>query len=119
MLCGKQGRTDFAMELPSTREIVGVSVTRAFAFRRVFEAEDATRLLQKKLGKVVSSTLGCVGPCSWTRQVLFIWARSLLDAQTLSQAFDQEDLAGAQATTLVVVAVSSAPHLFKKSCMPA
>jgi len=114
-LCGGQGRTDFAVQMPHSGEIVGVSVTRAFAFRRSFEVEDAQYLLHKKLGKIQTSTSGCVGRWRWSRQILFIWARSYMDAQTLREVFDGDlTLAAKKSDTLVVVAISPAAHLFKK-----
>jgi len=114
-LCGGQGRTDFAVKMPHSGEIVGVSVTRAFAFRRSFEVEDAQYLLHKKLGRIQTSTSGCVGRWRWSRQILFIWARSYMDAQTLREVFDGDlTLAAKKSDTLVVVAICPAAHLFKK-----
>jgi len=116
-LCGSQGRTDFAVEMPCG-EVVGVSVTRAFAYRRVFEEADARYLLNKKLGRILSSTHGCVGQWRWNRQILFVWARSLREAQILRQVFETDSsLAAKKSDTIVVVAVCPAGHLFGKAQM--
>eukprot|EP00434_Breviolum_minutum_P014430 symbB.v1.2.012721.t2/scaffold885.1/size155274/2 len=112
-LCGEQGRTDFAVALP-TREVVGVSVTRAFAFKRLFQEEDARYVLEKKLGRILSSTHGCVGRFQWKRQILFVWARSFYDAWQLRKVFEEKSLDAKKADTLVVVAVCPAAHLFEK-----
>mmetsp|Transcript_845 Transcript_845/g.1632 ORF Transcript_845/g.1632 Transcript_845/m.1632 type:complete len:308 (-) Transcript_845:34-957(-) len=113
-LCGAQGRTDFAVQLPCTGEVVGVSVTRAFAYKRVFEEADAKYVLNKKLDRILSSTTGCTGRWRWSRQILFIWARSYSDAVILRQVFDDMS-SDKKADTLVVVAVCPAAHLFGRS----
>jgi len=116
LLCGTQGRTDFAVELPQGSEVVGVSVTRAFAFHRSFLAEDARKLLRRKLTRILTSTLGCVGPLRWARQILFIWTRSALDAQVLRAVFDEDDEIAStlKADALVIVAVCPVGHLYRK-----
>lgn len=92
-------------------------MTRAFAFRRQFEAADARHLLCRKLGRVLTSTRSCVGPWRWARQVLFIWARSMLDAQVLRAVFEEGagPLNARKGDTLVVVAVCPAANLFGKN----
>ncbi|ORX99598.1 hypothetical protein K493DRAFT_406205 [Basidiobolus meristosporus CBS 931.73] len=52
---------------------IGVSVTRAFAFRRQFTKFDALRILRKKLLGVKRSTRTVVG-CDLKKQLLHIWA---------------------------------------------
>lgn len=54
---------------------LGVSVTRAMAFRRSFMEEDAVRLLKKKLYGVTNSTRCVDKSMRWRKQILHVWVQ--------------------------------------------
>ncbi|CAG8783894.1 10480_t:CDS:1, partial [Gigaspora rosea] len=58
-----------------TKYSIGVSVTRAFAYRRRYTKHDAYRLLTKKLKGVDSSTRNILNTRIW-KQILHIWCPS-------------------------------------------
>lgn len=73
--------TDFSVRVGHVR--IGVSVTRACAFRGAFTAEHARHLLTKKLHGINDSTDHVIVPHAWKRQVLHIWTQTAAIADTL------------------------------------
>lgn len=66
---------------------IGVSVTRACAFKGEFTEEFARHLLTKKLTGVNQSSSHVITPHSWRRQVLHIWTQSAAIADTLFSVY--------------------------------
>ncbi|KAI8344381.1 hypothetical protein BC941DRAFT_464608 [Chlamydoabsidia padenii] len=100
--------TDYACQLNDT--VLGVSVTRAMAFRRSFEKKDALRLLTKKLNGINASTLN-VTNCTFARQILHVWTQSGRDAATVKRVWAKlpESL---RSNTIVLVTSVNTPLLF-------
>lgn len=72
--------TDYACCIGNApQKTLGVSVTRAMAYKRRFTAQDAWRLVTKKTRGVVYSSASVVG-CTFERQILHIWVSSGADA---------------------------------------
>lgn len=82
--------TDYACHVllqqhPNSRRCFGVSVTRAFAFRRRFTKADALRILEKKLYGICYSSKS-VSNCRFERQILHIWTENGRDAAIVRRA---------------------------------
>jgi len=122
-LSGSMGRTDFAIRLPATLEIVGVSITRAMGFRKAqsgslfhaFGPQNAEKLLQRKLERVLTSTAAAVGDVSWNRQILYIWTCFFKDAAVLRAVFDEKIHRSLRANTLILVFVCADNRIFCNS----
>lgn len=103
--------TDYACQVG--KATVGVSVTRAMAFKRPFEKQDATRLLIKKLkGINISSTT--VTNCTFARQILHVWTQSGHDAAIVRRAWMKLPLSLCSNTIILVTSVNSPLLFFEK-----
>ncbi|KAF7729454.1 hypothetical protein EC973_004434 [Apophysomyces ossiformis] len=72
--------TDYSCQTTRGKHVtLGVSVTRAMAFRRRFTKDDATKLLTKKLQGILRSSQ-TVRNETFDRQVLHVWTESGTDA---------------------------------------
>ncbi|CAO3637262.1 unnamed protein product [Cunninghamella blakesleeana] len=79
--------TDFAcLSSYPENNIIGVSVTRAMAYRSFLTKKEATRLLTKKLKGVQLSTKNVLN-CQFQRQILHIWVQTGRDASIVKQAY--------------------------------
>lgn len=85
---------------------LGVSVTRAFKYKGqgAFGAEDAKRLLNKKLTGINSSSRN-VQDSKFYKQILHVWTNSKVIAKTLSVQFARLDH-DVRSNTLVIVTVA-------------
>ncbi len=92
---------------------LGVSVTRAVTFPREapLPIEEATALLEKKLGDILDSSAHVAYPDGWEKQVLHVLAYSPEHAATMESAYYQlpPEL---KADTIVVVTVSDGDDEF-------
>jgi hypothetical protein len=103
-------KTDYSCMMFDTR--LGVSVTRAMAFRRQFTEQDALHLLTKKLTGVNCSSRDVIIPDSWKKQLLHIWTKSHANAQVLKKVYDEQISDELKTNTTVVVTVTSAHWIF-------
>ncbi|CAG8785347.1 2691_t:CDS:1, partial [Acaulospora morrowiae] len=89
---------------------IGVSVTRAFAYRRRYTKHDALRLLKKKLSGVNSSTRNIANESVW-KQILHIWCPSGKIASTVRRVYSRigEEY---KKNTLVMVTVVNCDWVF-------
>ncbi|CAG8741071.1 30313_t:CDS:2, partial [Racocetra persica] len=71
-----QPMTDYLVSFRNSSQfLLGVSVTRAFSYRRRYTKHDAYRLLSKKLSGINSSTRNILKVRIW-KQILHIWCPS-------------------------------------------
>ena len=90
-------KTDFLVTIEGKK--IGVSVTRAFKYRRPnasnsaifdeFTQDDARHLLMKKLGGVVWANQNVIGNDRWQKQILHVFVPNKDVAQTLRNAYKQ------------------------------
>jgi len=78
--------TDFSVTVGGVR--IGVSVTRACAFRGQFTLENAQALLTKKLNGINDSTEHVITPHAWRRQALHIFVQHQYIADLLEVAYN-------------------------------
>ena len=96
--------TDFSIRLRD--KIIGVSVTRAMKFGNgLFDKEDATRLLEKKLFGVIASTKAVIRKYRWKKQILHIWAENKHTAKVLEEVYNNDISAELKSNTIVVITV--------------
>ena len=81
-------KTDLLVSLDGVT--TGVSVTRAFGWppEDPYTLEQATELLEKKLGDIPLSTANVAQPDIWTKQILHILAYTADHAATIEQAWN-------------------------------
>lgn len=113
--------TDFAIEARGV--VLGVSVTRAFAFRSdkdatatpsaVMGAEQAEALLRKKLNGVIQSSSTCYSE-KWQKQVLHVWASSAADVSALQRAFELLGPEVASNSLVLITLCCNLPELFSE-----
>ena len=97
---------------------LGVSVTRAFCGpHRPFLAEDAERLLRKKLGGVLKSTATCCN-ADWRKQLLHVWVADEAAADVLYDAYARLEPALVADTVVLVTRVAGLPELFSEKAAP-
>ncbi|KAK9765161.1 hypothetical protein K7432_006738 [Basidiobolus ranarum] len=108
--------TDYLVSLNASHQnqglhpTIGVSVTRAFAFRRQFTKSDALRILRKKLLGVIKSTRTVIG-CELKKQLLHIWAPTGSVARLVRRIFwGLED--EVRSNTFVIVTVVNSDWVF-------
>jgi hypothetical protein len=106
--------TDYACQV--AKATVGVSVTRAMAFKRPFEKQDATRLLIKKL-KGINMSSTTVTNCTFARQILHVWTQSGHDAATVRRAWRKLPLSLCSNTIILVTSVNSPLLFFEKQAI--
>ena len=97
-------KTDLLVELDTLR--VGVSVTRAFGWppEDPYTLEQATALLEDKLGDIPLSSANVTEEDAWTKQILHILAYTPKHAETVEQAWKDLDAAVTLDTVVVVTA---------------
>jgi len=100
--CGSK-ITDYSIMLNGQH--LGVSVTRAMAFQKVFDLAEARRLLEKKLNGVIASTRGVIKQHRWSRQILHIIAENADYVPILKQAYAALDPV-IQHDTIVLITVA-------------
>ena len=88
------------------RAIIGVSVTRAMAYRFRFTLAEAIRLLTKKLYGVINSTRCVMKNMRWLKQILHVWVQEPYMIPILLEAYHQHVDPGLHANTLLVLTVS-------------
>ncbi|KAI8097652.1 uncharacterized protein BX664DRAFT_326928 [Halteromyces radiatus] len=104
--------TDYACQVVSDGKIItlGVSVTRAMAYRRPFNKTDALSLLTKKL-KGINVSSSTVVNCSFDRQILHVWCQSGRDAAIVKRTWSKLPSL-LRSNTLVLVSTINSSHLF-------
>jgi hypothetical protein len=101
--------TDYSVGVSISTDTVvhlGVSVTRAMAYRNEFTITDATRLLNKKLYGVINSTRCVMKDMRWRKQILHVWVQEPYMIPLLMQAYHHHVDTELYANTLVVFTVS-------------
>lgn len=103
--------TDFSVQIMGHH--IGVSVTRAMKFRGIFNADDAIRLMKKKLNGVVRSTRGVIREHRWEKQILHVFAECDYVADTIRRIYDSEIEEEDKANTMIIITVArDCPWLF-------
>ena len=103
--------TDFSVQIMGHH--IGVSVTRAMKFRGIFNADDAIRLMKKKLNGVVRSTRGVIREHRWEKQILHVFAECDYVADTIRRIYDTEIEEEDKANTMIIITVArDCPWLF-------
>lgn len=104
-------KTDLLVEIDG--EKIGVSVTRAVGFPRddPYTVEQATTLLQGKLGDILLSSEGVRDADRWTKQILHVIAYAPGHADSIDAAYQGLD-ADVRADTVVWVTVSNGADEF-------
>jgi hypothetical protein len=103
--------TDYSIQVMGHH--IGVSVTRAMKFRGIFHAEDALRLMKKKLNGVVRSTRGVIREHRWEKQILHVFAECDYVADAIRRAYDAEVDEDDKANTLIIITVArDCPWMF-------
>ncbi|KAF9581023.1 hypothetical protein BGW38_002114, partial [Lunasporangiospora selenospora] len=104
--------TDYSVALPnlSPRLHVGVSVTRAFAFKGAYRREDCRKLLWKKLSGVLASTKNVVDE-RFFKQILHIWVPTGKVARTVQATYRTLPI-DLTRNTIVIISVVNAPWVF-------
>ena len=103
--------TDYSIQMYGHH--FGVSVTRAMKYKGIFCAEDAIKLLRKKLIGVVKSTRGVIREHRWEKQILHVWAEWDYIADVVKRVYDTEIEDEFKSNTLVVCTVArNCPWLF-------
>jgi hypothetical protein len=100
--------TDYTCRLFGTT--LGVSVTRAMKFAGDFTAEDAEKLLNKKLTGVVQSSSNTLE--NWSKQILHIWATSHHVANVVAATYDHLTSSIQSNTVVLVTVANNATEIF-------
>eukprot|EP00121_Abeoforma_whisleri_P016953 Awhi_evm1s15540 len=103
--------TDYTCTLLGRK--IGVSVTRAFAWNRDFNQEDADRLLGKKLTGCIYATKNCMTKVQ--RQILHVWASSNTAVQYLKNSFQKLETKVKANTIVFVTAAPDVDWLFNNN----
>ncbi|XP_077985790.1 AAC-rich mRNA clone AAC4 protein-like [Glandiceps talaboti] len=75
--------TDYVCTLYGSK--LGVSVTRAMKYKGHYEAEDAEKLLRKKLNGVINASRNSLE--NWSKQILHVWASSSHVANIIAKTY--------------------------------
>jgi hypothetical protein len=104
--------TDYTITLPNVppRMHVGVSVTRAFAFKGAYRKADCRKLLRKKLLGIQASTKNVLGE-RFFKQILHVWVPNGKVARTV-QATYRSLPREVTRNTVVLIMVSNARWVF-------
>ncbi|KAI9300080.1 hypothetical protein BJ944DRAFT_235133 [Cunninghamella echinulata] len=106
--------TDYACYFPTfsnnNKIVLGVSVTRAMAYRSLLTKKEATRLLIKKLKGVIVSSQNVMN-CRFHRQILHIWVQTGRDASLVKQAYLKLPKYY-YSNTVVMITIINCPSLF-------
>ncbi|KAG0186153.1 hypothetical protein DFQ28_008255, partial [Apophysomyces sp. BC1034] len=104
--------TDYSCQTTGKyRTTLGVSVTRAMAFRRRFTKQDATKLVTKKLRGILRSSQAVENE-TFDRQVLHIWTESGADATVVRRVCSKlpEEIMGN--TFILITSINSKSVFF-------
>ncbi|KAF9984554.1 hypothetical protein BGZ65_000162 [Modicella reniformis] len=104
--------TDYTITLPnlSPRMHVGVSVTRAFAFKGAYRKADCRRLLWKKLSGILASTRNVIDE-RFFKQILHVWVPNGKVARTVQATYKSLPIEVTR-NTVVIVSVVNATWVF-------
>ncbi|KAF9355814.1 hypothetical protein BGX34_010246 [Mortierella sp. NVP85] len=104
--------TDYTITLPnlSPRMHVGVSVTRAFAFKGAYRKADCQKLLWKKLSGILASTRNVVDE-RFFKQILHVWVPNGKVARTVQATYKSLPIEVTR-NTVVIISVVNAPWVF-------
>lgn len=105
--------TDYSCRIAG--HVVGVSVTRAFCWKGGgLTLLNASKLVEKKLRGILSSTANVIEEHAWDKQILHVWTRNEQDALVVKEAWNRagDELKG---NTFVLVTVSDAKWLYSNS----
>ncbi|KAI1318042.1 hypothetical protein EDD11_007276 [Mortierella claussenii] len=104
--------TDYTIILPnlSPKMHVGVSVTRAFAFKGAYRRADCRKLLWKKLMGILASTRNVVGEKLF-KQILHVWVPNGKVARTVQATYKSLPIEVTR-NTVVIVSVVNASWVF-------
>ena len=104
-------KTDILVEVDATR--VGVSVTRAYGYppEDPYTVEDATTLLEKKLGDILLSSENVSDEDAWQKQILSIIAYEPEHADSVEEAWAAMD-DETRADTIVYITVTDGEDEF-------
>ncbi|KAF7730698.1 hypothetical protein EC973_001647 [Apophysomyces ossiformis] len=108
--------TDYAGRLPrlvataANTNTLGVSVTRAVAYKRRYTKEDATHLLKRKLQGILQSNENIAFP-KFNKQILHVWTESGANAELVQRVCKKlsNDLRG---NTIVLITTVNASSVF-------
>ncbi|KAF9404227.1 hypothetical protein BGZ94_004285 [Podila epigama] len=104
--------TDYTVCLPnlSPRMHVGVSVTRAFAFKGAYRRGDCRKLLLKKLRGILASTRNVIDERIF-KQILHVWVPNGKVARTVQATYKTLPI-DITRNTVVIISVVNAPWVF-------
>ncbi|KAG0083691.1 hypothetical protein BGZ92_010551 [Podila epicladia] len=104
--------TDYTVCLPSLspRMHVGVSVTRAFAFKGAYRRSDCRKLLYKKLRGILASTKNVIDE-RFFKQILHVWVPNGKVARTVQATYKTLPIEVTR-NTVVIISVVNAPWVF-------
>ncbi|KAF9914825.1 hypothetical protein BX616_007483 [Lobosporangium transversale] len=104
--------TDYTITLPnlSPRMHVGVSVTRAFAFKGAYKRADCRKLLWKKLTGILASTRNVIGE-RFFKQILHVWVPNGKVARTVQATYRSLPIEVTR-NTVVIISVVNARWVF-------
>ncbi|KAG0326550.1 hypothetical protein BG004_002935 [Podila humilis] len=104
--------TDYTITLPnlSSRMHIGVSVTRAFAFKGRYTRVDCRKLLIKKLRGILASTRNVIDE-RFLKQILHVWVPNGKVARTVQATYKTLPLEVTR-NTVVIISVVNAPWVF-------
>ncbi|KAF9433648.1 hypothetical protein BGZ76_009168 [Entomortierella beljakovae] len=104
--------TDYTITLPnlSPRMHVGVSVTRAFAFKGAYRKVDCRKLLWKKLSGILASSRNVIGE-RFFKQILHVWVPNGKVARTVQATYKSMPIEVTR-NTIVIISVVNASWVF-------
>jgi len=102
--------TDYSIQLYGHN--IGVSVTRAMKFQKVFTEEDAVVLLKKKLEGVNISSSCVIPEHSWSKQILHVWCQASYVADIILSTFEKLDHELRMNTLVIATVVQNANWIF-------
>ncbi|KAF9313358.1 hypothetical protein BG003_005278 [Podila horticola] len=104
--------TDYTVCLPnlSPRMHVGVSVTRAFAFKGAYRRGDCRKLLYKKLRGILASTKNVIDE-RFFKQILHVWVPNGKVARTVQATYKTLPIEVTR-NTVVIISVVNTPWVF-------
>lgn len=111
-LFAEQPITDFTVTLPnvSPRMSVGVSVTRAFAYKGAYRKAACRKLLLKKLTGILASSRNVIGE-RFFKQILHVWVPNGKVARTVQSAYRSLPVEVTH-NTVVLISVVNARWVF-------
>ncbi|KAG0243978.1 hypothetical protein B0O80DRAFT_519155 [Mortierella sp. GBAus27b] len=107
--------TDYTITLPNLSPLVhvGVSVTRAFAFKGPYRKSDCRKLLWKKLSGILASSRNVIDE-RFFKQILHVWVPNGKVARTVQSTYRSLPIEVTR-NTVVIISVVNAPWVFNNS----